>query len=256
MSNKPKIAFVADDSTSAQIAYNNLTGLYSHVSPEQCDVLVVLGGDGFMLETLHKHMTCSKPVYGINCGSVGFLLNSYKSDNLIERITTAEHVCLHPLEMIATTASGQTFKAKAINEVSLFRETRQAAKIKIYIDGISRLDELICDGILVATPAGSTAYNLSAHGPIIPIGANILAITPISAFRPRRWKGALLPQSAKVTLEVLECEKRPVVAAADFSEIRAVVKVEISESRNISLNLLFDPEHNLENRILNEQFLT
>ncbi len=252
---KPNVAFVADNTETASKAFNALTSRYPHVPPAKANIIVALGGDGFMLATLHKYMDIKIPVYGLNCGSIGFLMNSYGEDGLMERLQGAQTVALHPLEMLATDKSGQQFRAQAINEVSLLRETRQAAKLRIYLDGIIRLEELICDGVLIATPAGSTAYNLSAHGPIVPIGANLLTLTPISAFRPRRWRGALLPHKTNATIEILDSEKRPVIAAADFTEVRDVVKVTVRENPDITLNLLFDKEHNLEERIINEQFL-
>jgi NAD+ kinase len=210
-----------------------------------------------MLESLHKHMDRSVPIYGMNRGTVGFLMNEYSEDDLRARLERAEQVQLHPLRMIAERISnnGETQTALAINEVSLLRESRQAAKIRVAIDGVVRLEELICDGMIVATPAGSTAYNLSAHGPIIPIGAPLMAMTPISAFRPRRWRGALLPGKAEVRFEILEARKRPVSATADYTEVRDVARVTIREDRSLTTNLLFDPEHNLEERILKEQFL-
>jgi NAD+ kinase len=249
------IAFVAADSEAANAALGRLQSRYPHVQPDQADVIVALGGDGLMLETLHRHIGRGVPIYGMNRGTVGFLMNAYREHALVERLDRAQAVTLHPLNMQARMADGSTVEARAINEVSLLRETRQAAKLRIRVDGKVRLDELICDGILIATPAGSTAYNLSAHGPIIPLGAGILALTPISAFRPRRWRGALLPHTAKVVFEVLEADKRPVSAVADYTEAREVVEVEVREDRSIGLTLLFDPEHNLEERILAEQFL-
>lgn len=249
-----KIAFVAADTEAGRAALKRLEDRYDHVAPELADVIVALGGDGFMLETLHRWLPRHVPIYGMNRGTVGFLMNGFREHGLPERLHRAQPVELHPLRMIATLADGSEVEALAINEVSLFRETRQAAKLRIRIDGKARLDELICDGALVATPAGSTAYNLSAHGPIVPLGAGIMALTPISAFRPRRWRGALLPHHARVTVEVLEPDKRPVSAVADYTEARDVRLVEIREDRTVSLTLLFDPEHNLEERILAEQF--
>ncbi|MTJ80949.1 MAG: NAD kinase [Telmatospirillum sp.] len=250
-----RIAFVAADIEAAQCALACLTDRYGSVPPSEADVIVALGGDGFMLETLHQHIDRHVPIYGMNRGSVGFLLNVYDPERLPERLARAETVRLHPLVMKARTVDGSLHEALAINEVSLLRETRQAAKIRIRIDGRTRLDELICDGVLVATPAGSTAYNLSAHGPIIPMGAGVLALTSISAFRPRRWRGALLPHTAKVVFEILENGKRPVSAVADYTEVRDVTEVEVREDRSTHLRLLFDPEHNLEERILAEQFM-
>lgn len=250
-----KIAFVADHTKIAQQSLANLEELYSFVHPDEAEIIVALGGDGFMLETLHQHMHHHTPVYGMNCGTVGFLMNTYRSEHLLERLQQAEKVELHPLEMFAKTLDGSEVTAQAINEVSLLRESRQAAKIRILIDEVVRLEELVCDGVLVSTPAGSTAYNLSAHGPIIPLGANLLALTPISAFRPRRWRGALLPHDARVKFEILQSDKRPVSAVADFTEVRDVKVVEVKENTAISLYLMFDQEHNLKERIIQEQFL-
>jgi NAD+ kinase len=254
MTAMPRIAFVAAKGVEAQAALAELERRYDSVPPEEAEVIVALGGDGFVLETLHGQMARQVPTFGMNCGTVGFLMNSFGIADLPERLAAAERVRLHPLRMQAETEDGGQAEALAINEVSLFREKSQAAKITIRIDGIVRMKELICDGVLVSTPAGSTAYNLSAHGPIIPLGAPLLALTPISAFRPRRWRGALLPHDAVVTFETCEIEKRPVSATADFTEIRDVVRVVVSEDRRTTLNLLFDPEHNLEERILKEQF--
>ncbi len=237
-----KIAFVGADDSEAQAALAALSARYDNVEPGRAGVIVALGGDGFMLQTLHANMGRDVAIYGMNRGSVGFLMNGYDEEDLPERLARAESVELHPLLMKTQTAAGDSSEALAINEVSLIRQTRQAGKIRISIDGVVRLAELICDGLLVSTPAGSTAYNLSAHGPIIPIGAELLALTPISAFRPRRWRGALLPQTAVVGLEILEGDKRPVSATADHTEVRDVVRVEISlmktprlQDRNIGL---------------------
>jgi NAD+ kinase len=249
-----KIAFVASRGAPAQEALLRLTERYGNVTPAKADVVVALGGDGFMLQTLHRHIKRQVPIYGMHRGSVGFLMNTYKETRLLERLKAATPVTVHPLRMRATTANGKLHEALAINEVSLLRETRQAAKIRISIDGVKRLEELICDGALVSTPAGSTAYNLSAHGPIIPLGAGLLALTPISAFRPRRWRGALLPSKASVTFDILEHDKRPVSAVADYTEVRDVIRVDVFEEPEIDMNLLFDPEHNLEERIVKEQF--
>jgi NAD+ kinase len=209
-----------------------------------------------MLQTLHDHMRSGKPIYGMHRGTVGFLMNEFRPDGLLERLANAKKVTLHPLEMTARDVAGISHRALAINEVSVLREARQAAKISVSVDGIVRIPELMGDGVLVATPVGSTAYNLSAHGPIIPLAAGVLALTPISAFRPRRWRGALLPAGASVAFEVLEADKRPVSATADFTEIRDVLSVEIHERRDIAFTLLFDPEHSLEERVFKEQFLT
>ena len=249
-----KIAFVANDTDVARRAAQALRARYGMVQPEEADVIVALGGDGFMLETLHAVMDRDIPVYGMNRGSVGFLMNKYDARALEDRLTRSVESRIHPLRMLATDKNGAQFNALAINEVSLLRETRQAAKIAILVDGSIRMPELICDGILVATPAGSTAYNLSAHGPILPIDAGLLAVTPISAFRPRRWRGALLPMQAVIRFEVLEPIKRPVSAVADATEIRDVDWVEARVARDISLRLLFDPGHSLDERILREQF--
>ncbi|MEQ9812957.1 MAG: NAD kinase [Azospirillaceae bacterium] len=248
------IFFSSADTEEARQACRRLTERYGQCDPHDAALVVALGGDGHMLETLHRFMASGQPIYGMNCGSVGFLLNAFREDGLEERLSRAQAVTLHPLTMLASTGTGETVEAKAINEVSLLRETRQAAKLSIAIDGILRLPELICDGALVSTPAGSTAYNLSAHGPIIPMGSGVLALTPISAFRPRRWRGALVPHTARVTFEIKEAEKRPVSAVADYTEVRDVTRVEVFEDREAALSLLFDPEANLEERILKEQF--
>lgn len=250
-----KIAFVAADTAQAQEARAALAARYSGVPPEEADIIVALGGDGFMLETLHRTFGQPVAIYGMNCGTVGFLMNEFDDEGLLERLAQAEEVRLHPLRMRSRSRDGRITEALAINEVALFRESRQAAKIRIRIDGVVRLEELVCDGVLVATPAGSTAYNLSAHGPILPLGTPLLALTPISAFRPRRWRGALLPRTVEVCFDILEHDKRPVSATADFTEIRDVLEVVVKEDRDVSLRLLFDPEHNLEERILKEQFI-
>lgn len=252
----PRVAFVASDAEAAQQALDDLCGRYGTVEPEDADIIVPLGGDGFMLETLHRFVGSGKPIFGMHRGSVGFLMNPYRLEGLAERLAAAQPVELHPLDMMATCERGDVCRAIAFNEVSLLRESRQAAKLRVSVDGVVRLDELMADGILLATPVGSTAYNLSAHGPIIPLGAGILALTPISAFRPRRWRGALLPHDARVLIEALETDKRPVSAVADFTEVREVVRVEICEDRDIAMRLLFDREANLEERVFKEQFLT
>ncbi len=256
-STKPgfRIGFVAGESETAKRAMARLRERYDSVPPDDADIVVALGGDGLMLETLHRFMDREVAIYGMNRGTVGFLLNEYRERGLRRRLEIAERVELKPLLMRARTISGEVFEAISINEVSLLRETRQAAKLRLTIDGTARLKELVCDGVIVATPAGSTAYNLSAHGPIIPLGSQLLALTPISAFRPRRWRGALLPATARVTIEVLEPRKRPVSAVADYTEVRDVQRVSIREAPKATLTLLFDPEHNLEDRILNEQFI-
>ncbi len=252
---QPTVAFVATDNEAAQQALQRLRDRYPSVPPERADVIVALGGDGFMLETLHKYLARDRPIYGMNCGTIGFLMNQYDEEDLPERLAAARRVTLRPLHMQAITVSGETQTALAINEVSLLRESRQAAKIRIYIDGVLRMDELVCDGILVSTPAGSTAYNLSAHGPIVPIEVELLCLTPISAFRPRRWRGALLPSRAVVTFQVLEAEKRPVSATADFTEVRDVAEVVVREDQDNVLHLLFDPDHDLQERVVKEQFM-
>lgn len=249
------IAFVSSDSDAARHAYRRYLKQFGTVSLEKADVIVVLGGDGTMLETLHRFLDRNVPIYGMNRGTVGFLMNEFRQSGLKKRLELAQKVELHPLHMNVVTVDGKRSEAHCINEVALLRETRQAAKLRISIDRKVRMPELICDGAVVATPAGSTAYNLSAHGPIIPVGAELLALTPISAFRPRRWRGALLPSSAEVLIEIQEPKKRPVSAVADYTEIRDVRRVRIRQSNDITMTLLFDPEHNLEDRILNEQFV-
>lgn len=258
MENTMRIACLADDSVKAQTAFAELSKHYDFLDISgkrtKPDVIVALGGDGFMLQVLHKYMHRNIPVYGMNCGSVGFLLNSYNVANLEERIKSARRATLHPLVMYARTRDGKERQELAINEVSLFRESRQAAKIRISIDHVVRVSDMVADGILVSTPAGSTAYNFSAGGPIVPLNGDLLALTPIAPFRPRRWRGALLNHQSSITFEVLESDKRPVSAVADFTEVRDVLSVSVFEDRNISLSLLFDPEHNLEERITTEQF--
>tara|TARA_R110000868_G_scaffold101078_2_gene278294 strand:- start:57 stop:824 length:768 start_codon:yes stop_codon:yes gene_type:complete len=249
------IAFVATNVPEAQEALASLSARYGDTALAEADVIVALGGDGLMLQTLHKHMHRDIPIYGMNFGSVGFLMNEYSDTDLMERLDAADIAQLHPLRMNATLSNGTEHEALAINEVSLLRETYQAAKIRISIDGKVRMPELSCDGVLVSTPAGSTAYNLSAQGPIIPIDAALLALTPISAFRPRRWRGALLSHRAKVRFEILEAEKRPISAVADHREFRDVVDVTVEEDPTINLKMMFDEGHSLDERILTEQFL-
>ena len=248
------IAFIAAHTEVAEAARARLVAMYGETHPKEAAVIVVLGGDGVMLECLHKVLGTDQPVYGMNCGSVGFLMNEFHEAGLPERIARAQPSVLHPLRMHAITASGVVEEAMAINEVSLLRQLRQAAKIRISVDHRERLAELICDGVLISTPAGSTAYNLSAHGPIIPLTANLLPLTPISAFRPRRWRGALLPATVDVLFEILEPDKRPVAAVADFTEVRNVVSVAVSEDRTIGATVLFDPDRALSERIITEQF--
>jgi NAD+ kinase len=248
------IAFVASETEEAQAAQRDLVARYGDAPPEGTDIIVALGGDGLMLQTMHRYLTNRIPIYGMNRGSVGLLLNDYREDSLFERLEAAETTVIHPLHMTAYNRQHTKHEALAINEVSLFRQIYQAAKLKISVDGKVRLDELICDGVLVSTPAGSTAYNLSAHGPILPINAPLLALTPISPFRPRRWRGALLPNEAIVLVEVLEPEKRPVSAVADNVEFRDVIAVEVREESGVDIFMMFDTGHTLAERILSEQF--
>ena len=249
-----RIAFVAAATTQAAEARARLAARHGEVPLANADIVVALGGDGFMLETLHRLLGTEIPVYGMNCGSVGFLMNEFNDEGLPERLARAQAAVLRPLRMHAVTSTGRVEEALALNEVSLLRQQSQTAKIRVTVDGRVRLAELMCDGILVSTPAGSTAYNLSAHGPIVPLSANLLPLTPISAFRPRRWRGALLPSSAEVLFEVLEPAKRPVAAVADSTEVRDVVSVAVSEDRTMQATVLFDPDQGLSERILVEQF--
>lgn len=249
-----KIAFVAGKSDAAQQGMDTLCSKYPHVSPDRADVIVALGGDGFMLRSLHKYLHLNKPVFGMNRGSVGFLMNEYGEDELVERLSEAQSIDIHPLLMTAETKSGKIHEAIAFNEVSLFRETGQAAHIRVHVDGVMRLEEMVCDGLLISTPAGSTAYNMSAYGPILPLGAGVLALTAISAYRPRRWRGAILPHTANVTFQIIDDKKRPVGVSADFNEFRDVIKVGVHEDRSRYCRIMYDPEHNLEERILREQF--
>jgi len=249
-----RLAFVASDRPEAIEARASLAARFGDHDVADAQVIVALGGDGFMLETLHKTLNHPRPIYGMNRGSVGFLMNDYLEEGLLERINGAERAVIHPLSMIAIDAQRRNHRALAINEVSLLRQTRQTAKLSLSVDGKVRMEELVCDGVLVATPAGSTAYNFSAYGPIIPLTAQVLAVTPISAFRPRRWRGALLPHTARVTVEVLEADKRPVSAVADNYEVRDVREVHISENRDVNLTMLFDAGRSLEERVLAEQF--
>lgn len=248
------IAFIPSASPEARHAKARLAARYGDVSPEEADVIVALGGDGHMLQTLHDTITLKKPIYGMNRGSIGFLMNVYDESELIARLQRAEIAQIRPLTMHAEDRTGHSHNALAINDVSLLRETPQMSKLRVLVDGKERLAELLCDGILVATPAGSTAYNLSAHGPVLPIDSQLLALTPISAFRPRHWRGALLPHRAKVRIEVLESLKRPVNAVADHTQVRNVVSVDIAESQDVVLEMLFDRGHSLQDRILAEQF--
>jgi NAD+ kinase len=249
-----KLHFVATPVPEGQAALSNLRQQYDDVGPERADIIVALGGDGFMLQTLHAFLDLGKPIYGMNLGTIGFLMNEYNEADLPDRLDKAEQAKVHPLRMRAATAD-ESVDGLAFNEVSLLRQTRQATKLRILVDGKVRISELICDGVLVATPVGSTAYNLSAHGPILPIDSALLALTPISAFRPRRWRGALLPHNARVRFEALETEKRPVSAVADGLEVRNIVSVDVAEDRSIGMVMLFDAGRNLDERILTEQFI-
>ena len=249
-----KIAILASDAPDAIEAAAALRASYGEVPPSEADVVVALGGDGLMLQALHRFMSTGKPIYGMNRGSVGFLMNEFHPDGLMERLAAAKIETIHPLVMTVRTAEGENQSVRAINEVSFLRQSYQAAKLRISIDGQVRLEELICDGLLLATPAGSTAYNLSAHGPILPINAPLLALTPISPFRPRRWRGALLPNHAHVTITVLEPDKRPVNAVADHVEFKSVLEVGVQEDRSAACLIMFDPGHSWDERILAEQF--
>lgn len=249
-----KIAFVASQTDNAQKSLNQLVTRYGQTDTDQADVIVVLGGDGFMLHSLHQYMYQKIPLFGLRRGTVGFLMNDYQPDQLIERIQQAQKTILHPLSMTAEKVSGEEFNSLAINEVSLLRQTKQSAHIEVQINRQTKIDNLVGDGVMVATPAGSTAYNLSAHGPVIPLGTQVLAVTPISPFRPRRWRGAIIPSHAEVCFRVKNHHKRPVAATADNFEVRDVKQVTITEARQIEIEMLFDEHHNLEDRIINEQF--
>jgi NAD+ kinase len=251
---RDRIAFVTSAMPQAETARDALVLRYGETEPADADVIVALGGDGLMLQTLHKFMASGKPIYGMNRGTIGFLMNEYHEDDLKERLAAAEESVIHPLAMCAIDAHGTVHTGRAINEVSLFRQTNQAAHLRILVDGKERLAQLDGDGVMVATPAGSTAYNLSAQGPIIPIGAALLALTPISPFRPRRWRGALLPDAASVAIEIRDPDSRPVAAVADHHEVRFVHRVDIHMEHKIAMCMLFDPGHNLDERILREQF--
>lgn len=253
---RPALSFIASSTPEAQKALKTLRDRYGHVPPAEAETVVALGGDGLMLQTLHRLIGRGTPIFGMNLGTVGFLMNQYRSAGLPARLKAARVVRLTPLRMQAKTTRGQSRELIAINEVSLFRSSRQTARIAISVDNKPRLPELYCDGVMVATPAGSTAYNLSVHGPIIPLGTGLLALTPISAFRPRRWRGALLAHTARVEFTVLDPDKRPIAATADSTEVANVAAVTVTEAADISLTLLFDPEHDLEERILKEQFAT
>jgi len=247
--------FVASETPEAQDSLRKMRDRYGDAGPEQAEIIVALGGDGFMLQTLHAFLKRNRPIYGMNFGSIGFLMNDFALEDLDQRLEAAEPATVHPLRMLAMTRDGKSVEALAFNEVSLLRETRQAAKIRILIDGKVRISELICDGVIISTPAGSTAYNLSAHGPILPIDAALLTLTPISAFRPRRWHGALLSHRANTRFEIIEADKRPVSAVADAHEVRDVLAVAVAEDRSITMTMLFDRGHSLDERILAEQFV-
>jgi NAD+ kinase len=250
----PRLAFASAATPAARSARARLEKRYGAVPPAQADIVVALGGDGLMLQTLHRNIRRGTPIYGMNLGTIGFLMNTFKEAGLLQRLRNARQVSLTPLRMLAINTRGSRHEVLAINEVSLLRSSRQTARVAVSVDGRKRLPDLYCDGVLVATPAGSTAYNLSAHGPILPLGAGLLALTPINAFRPRRWRGALLPSDAAVVFEILEAEKRPVAAVADYTEVRDVRRVEVREDRSVALTLLFDPDHGLSERIIAEQF--
>jgi len=250
-----KIACVASDTPRAQERLALLKARYQFVPTEKADALVALGGDGFMLQTIHNHLDTGLPIFGMNCGTIGFLLNHFNPDNLLEQLNNAQKHILNPLAITATTVDDRRISALAFNEVSMLRFSQQSANIRVIINGKERLDRLVCDGIIIATPAGSTAYNLSARGPIIPLGSNVLALTPLSPFRPRRWSGALLPHSAVVELEILTPNKRPVGAAADFLDIHTVRHILVREDNSRPAQILFTPDHSLEDRIFNEQFV-
>jgi NAD+ kinase len=249
-----RLAFVASTTSKSQTALRDLTEQYGNHPPDEAEVIVALGGDGFMLETMHRYMALNVPLFGMNRGTIGFLMNRFELEQLPQRLVLAQLQELRPLKMVANCEGGARLEAVAFNEVSMLRQERQAARLRLVINGRERMEMLICDGIIVATAAGSTAYNLSAHGPIIPIGSPMLALTPISPFRPRRWRGALLPSNVHIRVEVIERWKRPVSAVADHNEARNVVDVEISENEDEAVSMLFDADHNLEERILNEQF--
>lgn len=251
----PRIAFTASDAPLAQSAKAALTARYGDHAEHGADVIVALGGDGFMLQTLHRTQSNPAPVYGMNRGTVGFLMNEYSDAGLMERVSAAEEEVINPLSMKATCRDGTQHEALAINEVSLLRAGPQAARLRISVDGRVRMAELVCDGALLATPAGSTAYNFSAHGPILPIGSDVLALTAMAAFRPRRWRGALLPKTAEVRFEVLDPDKRPVMAEADARAVQNVVTVDIRSEPSIAHRILFDPGHGLEERLIREQFV-
>jgi NAD+ kinase len=251
---QPRIACVDSGTDRAKATHDELAARYDLLPPEKSDVIVALGGDGLVLRVVHQYLHLECPIFGMNCGTVGFLLNAYQQDMLRERIQAAKEVTLHPLRMTAKTIDGKVETWLAFNEVSIFRRTRQTANVRISVDGIVRIPLLAADGVMVATPTGSTAYNLSAHGPVVPLGANVLALTPVSPFRPRNWRGALLPHTSVVAFENLDPHKRPLIASADFKELLDVVSVEVLEDRSKMVKLLFDPDNSLAERITAEQF--
>jgi NAD+ kinase len=250
-----RLGCVCSDSDQAQLAFAEIRDAYDWVHPDDCDVLVALGGDGFLLHVMHRHSESVRPIFGMNRGTVGFLLNRFKADGLLERVSAATRIDVHPLTMRAVTTSGQVVQARAFNEVAVIRSSAQSVNIRVSIDGVERLANFVGDGLIIATAAGSTAYNLSAHGPILPLGSGLLAVTPVSPFRPRRWRGALLPQSATIVLDSLDPDKRPVTATADFRELVDIESVSIRQDFSSAVQLLFDPDHSLEERIIAEQFL-
>jgi len=250
-----RLGCVCSDSDQAQLAFAEIRDAYDWVHPDDCDVLVALGGDGFLLHVMHRHSESVRPIFGMNRGTVGFLLNRFKADGLLERVSAAPRIDVHPLTMRAVTTSGQVVQARAFNEVAVIRSSAQSVNIRVSIDGVERLANFVGDGLIIATAAGSTAYNLSAHGPILPLGSGLLAVTPVSPFRPRRWRGALLPQSATIVLDNLDPDKRPVTATADFRELVDIESVSIRQDFSSAVQLLFDPDHSLEERIIAEQFL-
>lgn len=249
-----KIACVHSGTDLAAIHFNELSAEFKFVPPDQSDVILALGGDGLMLQALHNHMHLNKPIYGMHCGTIGFLMNEYSKEKLAERILSADSFVLHPIVMKAMTTEGNVEQALAFNEVALIRGSAQSANIRVSVDGVVRLEKYMGDGLIVSTAAGSTAYNLSAHGPIIPLGSNLLALTPVSPFRPRRWKGALLPHTTVITLENLDPKKRPLLTTADSKDIYNVVSVTVREDQSYSVQMLFDKHHSLEERIIKEQF--
>lgn len=255
MNKESRIHFVASQVEGAERTVEGLRKRYGSHALDEADVIVALGGDGFMLRTLHRHLPAGLPVYGMKLGDVGFLMNRFREDDLHHRLHEANVVQLNPLRMVTVTEGGGDTSALAINEVSLLRQVNQAAHIRVLVNGSVKVEELVCDGVLVATAAGSTAYNLSVQGPILPLGTDALALTPISPFRPRRWRGAVLPSSVRIRFEIQDYYKRPVSATADAQEIRNVLSVDVFEEKDVTLKLMFDPDHSLEQRILDEQFL-